>query len=173
MNRIDLQQLADLRIAEAHALLALAVPMPDGAYYLAGYAVECGLKACIARGYGPDPWPEKDFVSQCHTHKILELIRLAKLEPARAAAVAANAALGTNLTIVKDWSESSRYERHSQAKAQRLYDAITDAAKDRRVNICRIVAFRSAKAAFFRGAKGDTYFCAGPNGVLPWIKVHW
>ena len=38
-------------------------------------------------------------------------------------------------------------------------------AKDRRVNICRIVAFRSAKAAFFRGAKGDTYFCVGPKGT--------
>ena len=38
-------------------------------------------------------------------------------------------------------------------------------SKDRRVNICRIVAFRSAKAAFFRGAKGDTYFCAGPKPV--------
>jgi hypothetical protein len=28
--------------------------------------------------------------------------------------------------------------------------------KDRRINDCRIVAFRSAKAAYFRGAKGDT-----------------
>ena len=41
-----------------------------------------------------------------------------------------------------------------------------DPTKDRRVNICRIVAFRSAKAAFFRGAKGDTYFCAGPKPPL-------
>ncbi|MGO8752313.1 MAG: hypothetical protein ACLQNE_40765 [Thermoguttaceae bacterium] len=128
MNRADLQQLADLRIVEAHALLTLPAPMPDGAYYLAGYAVECGLKACIAGGYGPEPWPEKDFVAKCHTHKILELIRLAGLEPVLAAAVAANPALATNLTIVKDWSESSRYERHSQAEAQELYDAITDAA---------------------------------------------
>jgi hypothetical protein len=36
-------------------------------------------------------------------------------------------------------------------------------AKDRRINICRIVALRSAKAAFFRGAKGDIYCYAGPN----------
>ena len=126
MDRTDLQQLADLRMAEAHALLTLAPPMADAAYYLAGYAIECGLKACIARGYGPEPWPEKKFVMDCHTHDILQLIRLAGLEPARAAAAAANPALGTNLTIVKDWSESSRYERHSQIKAQRLYDAITD-----------------------------------------------
>jgi hypothetical protein len=28
-----------------------------------------------------------------------------------------------------------------------------------------MVAFRSAKAAFFRGAKGDTCFCVGAKGV--------
>ena len=128
MNRLDLQKLADLRIAEAHALLTLPFPMPDGAYCLAGYAVECGLKACIAKGYGAESWPEKYFVDKCHSHKVLELIRLANLEPARTAAVAANPALAANLTIVKDWSESSRYDRHSQAKAQSLYDAITDTA---------------------------------------------
>ena len=82
MNRVDLQQLADLRVAEAHALLTLAAPLPDGAYYLAGYAVECGLKACIAKGYGPESWPEKRFVLECHTHDIFALIRLAGLEPA-------------------------------------------------------------------------------------------
>ncbi len=40
--------------------------------------------------------------------------------------------------------------------------------KDRRINICRIVAFRSAKAAFFRGAKDDTCFFAGAkHGQFP------
>ncbi len=127
MNRADLQQFAELRIVEAHALLTLPTPLPDGAYYLAGYAVECGLKVCIAKGYGPEPWPEKDFVVKCHTHDIFALIRLAGLETARSAAVAANAALAANLDIVKDWSEKSRYERHSQTEAREIYDAITDA----------------------------------------------
>jgi hypothetical protein len=48
VNRTDLQELADIRIEEAAALLALTPPKPDGAYYLAGYAVELALKACIA-----------------------------------------------------------------------------------------------------------------------------
>ena len=30
--------------------------------------------------------------------------------------------------------------------------------KDRQISNCRIVAFRSAKVAFFRGAKGDSVF---------------
>ncbi len=127
MNRVDLQQLADLRIAEAHALLTLPTPLPDGAYYLAGYAVECGLKACIAKGYDPESWPDKDFVLKCHTHDIFALIRHAGLETARSAAVAANPALAASLDIVKDWSEKSRYERHSQTEAQEIYNAITDA----------------------------------------------
>jgi hypothetical protein len=102
--------------------------MPDGAYYLAGYAVECALKACIAREYAPEEWPEKQFVAECHTHEILKLVRLAGLEGVRAVDAAANPNLGTNWNIVKDWSERSRYERHTLAKAQRLYDAVTDAA---------------------------------------------
>ena len=46
VNRWEFRELATLRLAEAKALLDAG--LPDGAYYLAGYAVECGLKACIA-----------------------------------------------------------------------------------------------------------------------------
>ena len=107
--------------------LLLPNPMPDGAYYLAGYAVESALKACIAKGYGPEEWPEKQFVVDCHTHSILTLVRLGGLEGYRAADAAANLNLGKNWNIVKDWSERSHYERHTLAKAQKLCDAITDA----------------------------------------------
>jgi hypothetical protein len=126
VNRADLQQLADIRIEEAAALLAMPVPRTDGAYYLAGYAVECALKACIAKMYSQHDWPEKQFVSDCHTHSILALVRLAGLEAARAADAAANATFDSNWGIVKDWNERSRYERHSQAEAQKLLDAIVD-----------------------------------------------
>jgi len=126
VNRADLQGLADVRIDEARALLGLTPPRSDGAYYLAGYAVECALKAAIAKLNSQHDWPEKQFVIDCHTHNILALVRLAGLETARAADATANPAFARNWIIVKDWSERSRYERHSQTKAQQMIDAVTD-----------------------------------------------
>ena len=125
MNRADWQHLAEVRIAEAEALLTLAPAMPDGAYYLAGYSVECALKACIARAYNQHDWPEKQFVVASHTHNILTLLRLAGLEAAKNLDAAANSALALNWNIVKDCDERSRYQTHSLAKAQRMVQAVS------------------------------------------------
>lgn len=127
MNRTDWQQLADVRIAEAIALLNLNPPMPDGAYYLAGYAVECALKACIAKTYNQHDWPERQFVNKSHTHDLTELVVAAGLDVTRKADTDGNPALAQNWLIVEDWSERSRYKRHSQADAQRLINAVNDA----------------------------------------------
>jgi hypothetical protein len=45
MNRVDFQNLATERLSDAEALIAGG--RFDCAYYVAGYAVECALKACI------------------------------------------------------------------------------------------------------------------------------
>jgi hypothetical protein len=95
---------------------------------LAGYAVECALKAAIAKLNNQHDWPEKSFVSECHTHNILALVRLAGLEAAWKADTGANPALALNWRIVQDWSERSRYERHSQVKAEKMVAAVTDNA---------------------------------------------
>lgn len=126
MTRTDFQNLADVRIEEAQALLNGTPPRPDGAYYLAGYAVECALKAAIAKLNNQHDWPEKTFVLECHTHNFLALMRLAGLELARAAEVAANPAFAQNWIVVKDWTEHCRYERHLLSKAQALINAIID-----------------------------------------------
>ena len=120
MNRADFQQLADVRIAEAQALLA--IPLPDGAYYLAGYAVECALKACISASFGLHEWPEKNRVNDCHTHDLQKLLNLARLHDD----LNADVAIKQNFAVVKDWNEQCRYERHPQAKAQAMIDAITN-----------------------------------------------
>jgi hypothetical protein len=45
VNRADLQFLAKERVLEAGILLKRK--KWSGAYYLAGYAIECGLKSCV------------------------------------------------------------------------------------------------------------------------------
>jgi hypothetical protein len=126
VNRTDLQELAEIRIAEAVALLGLTPPKSDGAYYLGGYAVELALKACIAKTVNLHDWPERKFVADCHTHDNSALIRLAALEKIMDADILANPLLEANWIIVTDWNERCRYLRHSQDKAQKLIDAITD-----------------------------------------------
>jgi hypothetical protein len=128
MNRTDFQQLADVRIAEAAALLALPVPMPDGAYYLAGYAVECALQACIAKLVNQHDFPDKDLATAAYTHNVVKLLQAANLEGVQKADAKANQTFRDNWEVVTGWSERSRYDRHSLAEAQELYTAIIDPA---------------------------------------------
>lgn len=125
MNRFQLQQLAESRIQDAAALLAAG--RWAGAYYLAGYAVECALKACIARLTTQDDFPPKvKFVQDCYSHAVEKLLKAAGLKPDLDAATAANVVLYGNWEIAKDWDEATRYEQKTQADAQALYDAITN-----------------------------------------------
>ncbi len=125
MNRSDFQRLADIRIAEAKYLLDGG--FYDGAYYLAGYAVECGLKACIANltnQYDFPPRPED--VRRVYTHNMDELIRSARLLNELVRDMDLDRELGLSWEIVKSWNESSRYGSHSELEARQLDSAVTD-----------------------------------------------
>ena len=78
MDRKDLQELSKVRLREAQALLRTGVA--DGAYYLAGYAVECALKACIAKGTQKYEFPDKKRVDSSYSHNLDVLVKLAGLE---------------------------------------------------------------------------------------------
>lgn len=65
MTRKELQALVALRVREAKVLLKN--DFPDGAYYLAGYAAECAIKACIARRTVRYEFPDKKRVMQSWT----------------------------------------------------------------------------------------------------------
>ena len=108
MNRTDFQQLAELRLKEAKALLA--ADFPDGAYYLAWYAIESGLKACIAKRTQQYDFPDKKRVNDSHTHDLGKLLMLAGLSEDLQFEFAADAAMEWRWGIVRDWSEESRYE---------------------------------------------------------------
>jgi HEPN domain-containing protein len=124
MNRIDFQQIAELRLGESKALLAAG--FSEGAYYLAGYAVECALKACIAKKTREHDFPEKKLVNDSHTHDLGKLIQLAELKVELEAAMQANPAMKSSLDAVQDWSEASRYEKRNAQEATELLQAIED-----------------------------------------------
>ncbi|MFO0851762.1 MAG: hypothetical protein U0871_24835 [Gemmataceae bacterium] len=124
MNRGEFQALAEVRVREAEALLAAG--LWDGAYYLAGYAVECGLKACIAKRTKTDDFPDKKFATDCHTHNLVELLRLAGLKDVLDVAAVPGSKLSVNWTLVRSWSEAARYRRWSQNEAAAYLDAVTD-----------------------------------------------
>jgi hypothetical protein len=124
VNRAELRQLAEDRILDAACLLLGG--RAAGAYYLAGYAVECELKACImahVEAVGAI-FQDRTFSEKCWTHDLEELLKLANLEPTLDADTAANAALSANWGAAKDWTETSRYEQRTQPEAQALFDAI-------------------------------------------------
>lgn len=123
MNRADLQTLSRLRIAEARILLVNA--RFAGAYYLAGYAVECALKACIAKQTARYDFPDRDRVVRSHTHNLQQLLDLSNLKVDFQDAIRRNRALELNWGIVKDWSERARYSStYTKAQAQDLYSAV-------------------------------------------------
>lgn len=124
MKRKDLQELAVVRLKEASQLLRAGCP--DGAYYLAGYAVECAIKACIAKRTERFEFPDKPRALASWTHDLSDLIGTAKLDNALRAEEKLQPDLNANWTIVRQWSERSRYERRTMAQAQARLDAIKD-----------------------------------------------
>ncbi len=77
MNRADFKRLSNLRVREAKVLLDKG--LFAGAYYLAGYAVECAMKARIAgqtrrHDFPPEPEKYKDICPRLNkTPKIVWL----------------------------------------------------------------------------------------------------
>ena len=103
----------------------------SAAYYLAGYAVECGLKACVVAYVKRNVdviFRDRRFSEKCWTHDFDELFKLAGLKARWDADVVANPALQNNWQVVENWTEAARYQRRTRAEAERLYQAITDPA---------------------------------------------
>jgi HEPN domain-containing protein len=121
---VELQRLANERINDAKVLLNAR--RWSAAYYLAGYAVECALKACIAKLMKSEEFPDKKFAEKCWTHNLTQLLDLSSLEADFDAALRADPDLRKNWDTVKEWKEESRYARKLKTEAENLYEAITD-----------------------------------------------
>ena len=124
MNRADLQEISRLRVKEARVLLQNGYY--SGAYYLLGYAVECALKACIAKQVRRYEFPDRKLVNDSYTHDLERLLGISGLKEELDSESAGNPSLQRYWTIVKDWSEQSRYNSDiSENAARDLYSAVT------------------------------------------------
>ena len=129
-TRLEWQQLAEGRILDAQAHLAPGVGRWSAAYYLAGYAVECGLKACVLARVAAFPdliYRDRNFSNSAWTHDLEALLIVADLKVSRDSDALANPTFYTHWQRVKQWNEKARYQQKTQAEAQYLFDAITDA----------------------------------------------
>ncbi|MBV8115763.1 MAG: DNA-binding protein [Silvibacterium sp.] len=124
MNRKDLQALANIRLREARALYRAGEF--SGAYYLIGYAVECGFKTCIAKRVRKHDFPDKKAANEAHTHKLKTLCSLADLDSPRLLLEQADPFFRKNWNLTITWSEESRYKVFDKQKCQDLMDAIME-----------------------------------------------
>jgi HEPN domain-containing protein len=124
VNRKDYRQLAELRLEDARVLLVGR--RYAAAYYLAGYAVECGLKSCIARRFGLYEFPPRNTTNDLYIHSLEKLATNAKLAGLLDSQKRSAPSFASNWSVVAEWNEQSRYQKWSRAEAERLLAAITE-----------------------------------------------
>lgn len=126
MTKQDWRDLAETRLIDAGILLQSQ--RWAAVYYLAGYAVECGLKACVVDFVEKNAgiiFEKQGFSDACWTHKLSELIVVAGLAGVCDADGIANPAFGQNWAAAILWNEASRYLLVPEPQARKLYDAIS------------------------------------------------
>jgi HEPN domain-containing protein len=121
-TRHEFQQLARMRLKDARILMRDG--NVEGAYYLTGLAVECAIKACIAKNTKRHDFPpDQSAIKDIYTHDLGKLIGAAKLQIVLNADRRKNLAFNNKWDVVKDWSINSRYEVRG-LNARDLYRAV-------------------------------------------------
>ena len=120
MNRIELQEISEIRLRESKALLSAG--FAEGAYYLAGYAVECALKACIAKRTREHDFPEKKQVNDSHTHDLGKLLNLAELKDELDGVIGADPAMASALDEIQDWSETTPVSEKDSSRGRSVVE---------------------------------------------------
>src|SRR4030043_2108032 len=108
MNKSDLEVLVDVRVKEAKLLLDNKCY--EGAYYLLGYALECAIKACIAKQVREHDFPDKQLANASYTHKLSDLLGVAGLEQKLEEKEKTDEDFKNNWAVANRWSEDARYE---------------------------------------------------------------
>lgn len=116
MNRAKLQEIAFIRMKEAEVLHE--AKCYDGAYYLAGYVVECALKAWIAKKTQRYDFPDKTIVNKIYTHDVDRLLGVIGVRIPKE--------LEVKWYVIRDWSEKNRYTKHTRGEAKDIIDAVNN-----------------------------------------------
>jgi hypothetical protein len=121
--RKDLQRLANLRLRESRALLK--VGLFDGAYHAAGLAVECGMKAIIAKKTRKHQFPDKKLATDCWTHNPEVLAKHADILAAIKKLQDGSEIFDSNWAQVSQWQVESRYAISvTEREARDFYAAV-------------------------------------------------
>ena len=125
MTKDELEALADLRLREAKVLFENE--LFQGAFYLCGYSIECALKACIAKSFRENEFPNKKLVNDSYVHDLNQLLKLSNLSIKFKTDAESDAKLDIHLALVKDWSEQFRYKPTiEKIRAEELIKAVSD-----------------------------------------------
>jgi HEPN domain len=124
LTKNDLQNLAEMRLEDA--ILLLRENKSSSAYYLAGYAVEFALKACISKLFKNNTIPDKNLVNTVYTHKLDTLMSSSGLLPELNNDMKTDPIFASYWGIVSKWNESARYEFWDSVSATTLIQAIVD-----------------------------------------------
>jgi len=123
VKREDFQLLAERRLVDVAVLMN--AERFEAAYYLAGYAIECALKACVAKRTEQYDFPAKDS-AKLYTHDIEYLMRHSGQQESFDQERASDGVLHSNWSVVEKWTESSRYGTPSSEAAEEMHSAIAD-----------------------------------------------
>jgi hypothetical protein len=121
LSRGTLQKLAQAKVDDARLLFENK--RYSNSYYLYGYGVELGLKACIARQVLAETIPDRAILTRFLTHKIIDLVGLAGLA-SDLKERRVNPDFDFRWVVISEWSEETRYEMINVVVATTMRDAV-------------------------------------------------
>jgi hypothetical protein len=124
ITKKDLETLSEIRLDDAVQLFQMA--RYSAAYYLSGYAIELGIKACIAGLFQANTIPEKSFVNAVYSHRLDELLGLTGIKREFQDDMRNDPALSAAWGVASKWTETSRYSMWDQFAAASMIDAVGD-----------------------------------------------
>lgn len=124
LTKNQLEKLAQIRFEDS--VFLFQANRCSSAYYLAGYAVELALKACIAKLIQPNTIPDKAFIIATYTHNFDSLLGTAGLRPQYDTDVKNDPQFAAYWAIASKWTEESRYEFWDPIGAATMIQAVGD-----------------------------------------------